>query len=122
MKQSLHAIWQLLQAQRNRYLIAIGAMVLASCFMYLVPLIPQMTLDGVLSSNPEKASSFVQSMVSWLGGKEWLKSNLWLPTLILMGFSVLAGLFTYLRGRWSAQASESLVRNLRDRVSLVRDV
>lgn len=116
MKQSLHAIWQLLQAQRNRYLIAIGAMVLASCFMYLVPLIPQMTLDGVLSSNPEKASSFVQSMVSWLGGKEWLKSNLWLPTLILIGFSVLAGLFTYLRGRWSAQASESLVRNLRDRV------
>ncbi|TNE45802.1 MAG: ABC transporter ATP-binding protein [Deltaproteobacteria bacterium] len=116
MKQSLLSIWQLLQTQRSRYLLAIGALVFASCFMYLVPMIPQMTLDGVLSSQPEKSSSFVQGFVALLGGRAWLQSNLWLPAALLIGLSLLAGLFTYLRGRWSAQASETLVRGLRDRV------
>ena len=50
-------IWQLMEGERRHYAAAIGALVLGSCFMYLVPLAPQITLDGVLSAEPEKASA-----------------------------------------------------------------
>ncbi|MEM8548858.1 MAG: two-component regulator propeller domain-containing protein, partial [Pseudomonadota bacterium] len=45
---SVRAIWQLMQPARARYGMAITAMVVGTCFLYLVPLIPQAVIDGVL--------------------------------------------------------------------------
>lgn len=116
MWQSLKVVWSILSGHRLRYFAAIFVLVFASCFLYLVPLLPQITLDGVLSSTPQKASAFVQAAVAWLGGREWLRQNLWWPALLLVTLSVIAGVLTYFRGHLSAQASESIVREMRDRV------
>ncbi|MFU8820955.1 MAG: hypothetical protein ACNA8G_05295 [Gammaproteobacteria bacterium] len=39
--------WMLLAGQRARYAAAILALVVASCFLYLAPLVPQIVIDGV---------------------------------------------------------------------------
>ncbi len=111
------SIWKLMAGERLRYGGAIGALAVTSCFLYLAPLVPHVVLDGVLLTNSTSEST---TMVAWtvdlLGGAEFIASHLWYPALILVGLMCMAGVFTYLRGRWSAQASERIARNVRDRL------
>jgi ATP-binding cassette subfamily B protein len=109
-------IWSLMQGQRLRYGIAIVALVVASCFLYMAPLLPQIVLDGVIATDTTQASAFVHWAVEAMGGQDAVRDNLWLPAVILVILTTIAGIFTYLRGRWSAQASEAIIRRLRDRV------
>lgn len=109
------SIWKLMAGQRLRYGMAIAAMAVASCFLYLAPLVVQVVIDGVLVPD-EKPSAMVRGAVGLLGGAAWLAGNLWWPGLLLIGLTALAGVFTYLRGRWSARASERIARSVRDRL------
>src|SRR5712691_8525509 len=109
-------IWQLTEGERGRYAVAITALVLASCFLYLVPLVPSAILDGVIAGNTGAASPLVTRMVSSAGGREFLRANLWLAAVVTIALTALAGFFTYLRGRWSALATETITRRLRDRL------
>ena len=109
------SIWKLMAGERLRYTSAIGALIVASCFLYLAPLVPQVVIDGVLV--PEtRPSAMVGRTVDLLGGAEFIAANLWFPALLLVGLMGLAGFFTYLRARWSARASERIARNVRDRL------
>lgn len=112
----IRAIWKLMKGQRLRYGSAIAALVIASCFLYLAPLMAQITIDGVISGERAKASRFVLWAVEVMGGRDYLLDNLWLPCVLLASLTAVAGVFTYLRGRWSAIASESIARNVRDEV------
>lgn len=112
----LRGLWDLMEGERLRYGAAIIAMVIASCFLYLVPLVPQLVIDGVIAPDPKTASAFVTRTVEALGGITFLRDNLWLAAGAMIFLTVFAGLFTYLRGRWSAAASESIIRRVRDRV------
>lgn len=116
MWERLILIWKLLDRERTRYGAAIAALVIASCFLYLAPLVPQVVIDEVLLDGPEGGGGLSSSVISWLGGAEYVGGNLWLPAVILVALTLCAGFFTYLRGRWSAQASESIVRRLRERL------
>jgi len=84
-------IWQLVRVERRRYGAAVLSLVLASCFLYMVPLVPAAVLDGRFD-------------------------NLWLAAVLMSGFTALAGFFTYLRSRLSSLAAESVIRRLRDRL------
>ena len=109
-------IWQLTRGQRLRYGGALMALVLGSCFMYLVPLVPQVVLDGVLASEPERAAPLVRRAVDLAGGREFLRGHLWIAAVAVVVLTAVAGGFAYLRGRWSAMASESIARRVRDRL------
>ncbi len=112
----LHAIWDLTASQRTRYLGAIVALIAASCLLYLAPLVAMIAIDGVIADDQERASGFVQSMVERMGGRSYLRDHLWNLAIVIVALTTLAGVFTYLRGRWSANASESIARRLRDRL------
>ncbi len=111
---TLRRVWATIAGQRLRYGAAIAALVLASCFLYLAPLVPQAVLDGVLSPTPERASPSTHVLVDLLGGRAVVREQLWRPAGLFLLLSLLAGGFTYLRTRWAADASESIVRRLRD--------
>jgi ATP-binding cassette subfamily B protein len=84
-------IWQLVRVERRRYGGAVVSLVLASCFLYLVPLVPSAVLDGRFR-------------------------NLWLAAVLMSLFTALAGFFTYLRGRLSSIAAENVILRLRDQL------
>ena len=113
---SIRALWQLMAGSRARYGAAIAALVFASAFLYLAPLIPQVVIDGVLVGDPTAASDFVKRGVAVLGGVDFVADNLWVPGLLIAATTTIAGVFAYLRGRWSAEATEAIARRLRDRV------
>ncbi len=112
----LKPIWTLTAGHRARYGAAIVALLLATCFLYLAPLIPQIIIDGVLLADGETPESRLTVWgVRLLGGREFLAGNLWWPALLMVVLTSIAGLFTFARGRWSATASEGIVRSVRDR-------
>lgn len=117
MPKSSTTFWSLTRGFRGRYAAALLALLVSSALLYLVPLVPQVVIDGVL--DPDQAgepSVFVKWLVPLMGGREFLAGALWLPGVVVAGLSAMAGVFTYLRGRWSAQASEGIVLRLRDRI------
>ncbi len=116
MSSKYRMIWRLMEGSRLRYGAAIGAMAAASCFMYLVPLVPQVVIDGILSNDPEQKSVLVRTALRLGGGREFLRAHLWIAGAAVLGLTAFAGLFTYIRGRWSATASEAIARNVRDRL------
>lgn len=95
---SLRTLWSLTAGERAGYGAAVGAMAVATVFLLLIPYILKLALDGLT------------------GGEATMADTLLPAALGIVGFNVLHGFFTYLRGRWSAQASEAVVRNLRHRL------
>jgi ATP-binding cassette subfamily B protein len=116
-----NAIWRLTAGARAMYAGAIGAMVVASCFLYLAPLVPHVVIDEVIvrandAAGAAETPSLSRAAARLLGGAEWVAVNLWWPGVVVVLFTLLAGVFTYLRGRWSALATERVIRRVRDRV------
>ncbi len=116
MREHVGTIWSWTVGERRRYGAAVAAMVAGSAAMYLVPLVPQVVIDGVLAADPEAASPVTQTIVEWVGGRQRLADHLWMAAAAMALFAAVAGTLAYLRGRWAAEASENIVRRLRDRL------
>lgn len=114
----LGTFWSWMEGQRARYAAALAAMIAATGFMYLVPLVPQAVIDVVLMPRMDErdARTVSSRVIDLLGGREWLSGRLWIAALAIILLTSFSGIFTYLRGRWSASASESIARRLRDRL------
>jgi ATP-binding cassette, subfamily B, bacterial len=88
-------LWALTSGQRARYAAAIGAMGIGTVFLLSVPYIIKTALDALGKENVSLWGTIVPAAAA------------------IVGFNAMHGLFTYLRGRWAAQASEGIVRRLR---------
>lgn len=109
-------IWEQMEGERIRYGAAAVSLILASCFLYLVPLVPRIVLDGVLAEDGSEPSGYVHEALQLAGGEEFLAANLWIALIAIVLLTAIAGLFTYLRGRWAGLAAERIARRLRDRL------
>lgn len=83
---------------------------------YLSPLVIMNTIDSVIGDKPMQAPQFVISAIESMGGTSTLVKNLWIAGLAVLVLTMITGFFTYLRGRWTAMASETICRDLRDRL------
>jgi ATP-binding cassette subfamily B protein len=87
---------------------------------FVWPLILQITVDSIIGDEPLSVQGWLMPIFSWLyelaGGRDNLVRQLWLCTLLLVLVTLLRGAFLYLKGKWSAIASESIVRSIRDTV------
>lgn len=116
MFRSVRALWQIMQPARTRYAMAIMAMVVGTVFLYLVPLIPQAVIDGVLADRARLDDPWVRLPLRGMGGVSLVAENLWIPALFIVALTATAGAAIYLRQRWAAEASETVVRDLRNQV------
>lgn len=90
-------LWAQSAGFRVRYFGAIAALGAATGLAFVVPLVIRSAVDRTLAG-------------------EAPASRLVLDAGLIVGLTGLAGVFTYLRGRWSAWASEGIVRGLRERI------
>lgn len=95
---SLQTLWKLTAGERLRYAAAIAAMAVGTLFLLVEPVVIKWALDALEAGR-----------ATWWG------------TLVPAAMAVVTlhgthGLFTYLRARWAAEASEGIVRELRHRL------
>ena len=109
-------LWDAMQGQRLRYVLAIVLMIAGTQFAYLVPLVIRATIDSAIDRQPLAAPEFVERLVESAGGMSLARRNLWLASAAVVGLTALAGCCIYLRGRFVSIASETTARRLRDRL------
>ena len=100
----------LTRGQRLRYLSAMGAMALGFVFLFIVPQVSRIAIDDVVGE--------LAPAPAWLMGPAAVTGlhPLWVAAAVIVLLTALGGFFQYLRGRWSAVASEAIARRLRNRL------
>ncbi|MDZ4754901.1 MAG: ABC transporter ATP-binding protein [Phycisphaerae bacterium] len=116
MPRALSTIWRVTEGHRVRYTMAWAALIASAAVLYAVPLVTLATLDGVLIDGGSKASHLSTQIVDWMGGPQFVRDHLWVPGVLLVIITAIAGVFTHLRTRLASGAAESVARRLRDRL------
>ena len=113
----LKLIRELMRGSLSRYLGSILAVVITVTVGFVSPLVLEETIDGVIGQKrPLRIPGALGAWVEQMGGRDFLIRNLWIMALVILSLNLVSCLFGYLRGRWSAEASESIAENMRNRL------
>lgn len=107
----------LTKGQRLRYASAILVMALGILTIFFVPQITQEVIDGFEATEQGGQRFTAPRFLVWLAepfGWTSTWAHLALAGLLVIAITSVAGLLQYLRGRWAAQASEGIMRDLRN--------
>lgn len=96
------------------FLWALIATIMMVIIGFLTPLLLSEIVDSILGSEPFTMPDFLMNPINALGGRDFLRHNLWIPALALILMNVVNGVFTFIKGRSSAIASENIARKLRN--------
>jgi ATP-binding cassette subfamily B protein len=108
-------LWRWTAGQRPRYLSAIAAMAVGIILLYLSPQIVAVAIDGFIDHKPQAQHNPLYRLIHSLSGDSTHRA-LWMAGTLIVLVTAFSGFFTYLKGRWSAFASESIARSLREKL------
>lgn len=108
-------LWRLTRGHRRRYGAAILAMGVSHVFLFAWPMVSRTAIDGIVDGR-FAASSRLGGLLLGLAGSDDPRTVLAWAAALVVASTAAAGVFLYLRGRWAAQASEAIVRDLRTRI------
>jgi len=116
----LYYLWQFMKGNRALYIISITAIGVATFLSFLWPMVLRITVDSIIGEKALEAQGWLKPLFSgvysFFGGRSGLVSKLWICSAILIGITLVRGVFLYFKGKWSAVASESIAQGVRDRV------
>lgn len=98
----------------THFLWALIATIMMVIIGFLTPLLLSKIVDSILGSEPFTMPDFLMNPINALGGRDFLRQNLWIPALALILMNIVNGVFTFIKGRSSAIASENIARKLRN--------
>lgn len=98
----------------THFLWALIATIMMVIIGFLTPLLLSEIVDSILGSEPFTMPDFLMNPINDLGGRDFIRQNLWIPALALILMNVVNGVFTFIKGRSSAIASENIARKLRN--------
>ena len=98
----------------THFLWALIATIMMVIIGFLTPLLLSEIVDSILGSEPFTMPDFLMNPINALGGRDFLRPNLWIPALALILMNAVNGVFTFIKGRSSAIASENIARKLRN--------
>ena len=117
MKQ-MNILWKFMKGNRFLYLMSIAAIGVATFLSFIWPMILRVTVDSVIGNQEMAVSGWIkpyfETGYQWLGGKNVLEKNLWICAVILVGITIMRGAFLFAKGKWSALASESIAKHIRN--------
>jgi len=113
---NLKLLWNYMNNNKIKYLLSIIATGLAVAFSLTIPLILQVVIDYILVGKEVEGNMFVEKLFGFLGGSSYLINNLWMCGLLIILITAVQGIFLYYKGKFSAEASEDVAKNLREKL------
>jgi len=83
-------------------------------FSFLNPQIIRFTIDSVIGNSPVNAPAFVKDLVERLGGVLYLRHNIWICALFILGVALFSALFNSLRRFTDIELGETVAWRLRN--------
>lgn len=116
----LKFLWQYMEGNRALYVMSIVAVAFAIFLRNVWPLVLRVTIDSIIGGKPIETSGWLQPAViklfNLMGDRSTLVQSLWMCSLVLVVLTISRGIFLFFKGKLSAQASEAIARNIRDKV------
>ncbi len=110
------AMLALVRSNWGCFLGALISTVMIVLIGFAQPMLLAETIDSVLGTEPSSLPSFLLEPIRALGGRDFLRAHLWLLAVALVALYLVNGLFSYLKGRLTAVASENIAFDLRTRL------
>ena len=108
---------EFMKGTRLKYIGSILTVVIAVAVAFISPLLLSEIIDSVIgTTKPLSLPGPIQGWLDARGGRDFLVNNMWIVALVLVGINVLNGIVMFLRGKWTAQASESIAEKMRNRL------
>lgn len=110
----LKMLYSFIKGFRWLFILAIVSTMLSIVFNYLMPQIIKIIIDSVIGTEPLKLPKPILDYINMHGGRDMLRSNILLCSLLALALAILSGVFTYLFRVCIAKASEGTIRKLRN--------
>ena len=81
---------------------------------FLMPQVVRVTVDSVIGDAPFDLPDFVVRLLEGIGGREFLRQNIWVSAVMAVVFAVLSCVCTYLYRLFVAKGSEGVIRSMRN--------
>ena len=112
---------EFMKGSAAKYAGSMAAVVVSVLTAFLAPLLIAGAVDAVTDALNGVAGpvNLPWPLAGWFderGGAEFLAHHIWIVAALLVAVSLLGGLFQYLRGKWSAEASETIAERMRTRL------
>ena len=101
---------------KKYFVISVITTILGIIFNYLTPQVIRITVDSIIGNTPFNLPSYMLNTIDNLGGREFLRQNLYIPATVGVVFSVLSGICNYFYKVYMAKASDGTIKNLRDKL------
>ena len=110
-------LWEFMRGNRFLYVISILAIGVSTIFTLINPLIIRFAIDNLIGKDSiDHFPSWALTIVEFFGGVENLSSQLWIISGVLILITIITGLFTFYSGKTSAEASEGIAKNIREKL------
>lgn len=109
-------MYQYMQGNILKYIGAVISIALAVLASLIVPLVIRTTIDSIIGDGALEQGNIIGNFFTRLGGKEEILSKLWIPGVLIIVLTLLRGFFLYYKGKWSAEASETIAMRLREKL------
>ena len=110
----LSAMMALMRQNSGAFFGAMIATIMIVLIGFATPLLLAETIDSVLGTSPSTLPEFILKPIRAMGGRQFLTDHLWVLGLTLVALNLINGVFTYMKGRLTAVASENIALTLRE--------
>ena len=118
-KRSTRLMGNLIWSNKWHFLAALVGTVMTVIIEFITPVLLAETLDYYVQSDPDAMSrmpGFINAWVEQWGGRAFMKQNLWIVGLTLVGLNLISGAFSFMKGRAQSVAGENVSLTLRERL------
>lgn len=112
----LKLIWRFLNGCKLFFLLSIVSTAVTSLADMVIPQIIRAAVDNAIGGNPPTFSEPIMKIVNKLGGFEYLGKNLWIMAIAILICAFVKVLSQYSFRVFNKKASETLVKNMRDKL------
>ncbi len=105
-----------MKGSRFLYLIGGISIAIATLFSLLIPLILRFTIDNIIGDEKVDIHPSIDPFFSSVVESGYFDGKLWIVALIIIGVTLLEGLFLFLKGKYTAISSENMAKKLRDKL------
>ena len=107
-------LFRFLKGSKRYFVCCIISAIILSFFALVNPRIIGITVDSIVGNAEFDLPAFVVEFINSLGGRDFLRANLWVVTIAVIGFALLEGVFRISYKMSNAIGSETLVENIRN--------
>lgn len=110
---NLKKLLKFMEGYRLVYFFGMLSVLISQLFTTLTPLVLQTTIDNIIGDKAIE-STFIENIIGFLGGREYLRTNLWIIGIIIVFIAMFRGIFLFLRSTLASITAESTAKGMRD--------